>query len=59
MPHPPISATACDAFVQGNGSCAPCLQSQDTDATSSAIVWHELMKYWTVNVAGCIAQAIG
>ncbi|MGH7293963.1 MAG: hypothetical protein ACRELB_03470 [Polyangiaceae bacterium] len=56
---PPISATACDAFVQANGTCAPCLQSQDTDPTSSAMVWHEQMKYWTVNVAGCIAQATG
>lgn len=56
---PPISGTACTAFVQANATCAPCLQSQDTDATSSAIVWHEQMKYWTVNVAGCIAQAMG
>lgn len=56
---PPISATACQAFVQANGTCAPCLQSQETDPTSSAIVWHEKMAYWTVNVAGCIAQAMG
>lgn len=57
--NPPISAAACQAFVQANGSCAPCLQSQDTDATSAAVVWHEQMKYWTVNVAGCIAEAMG
>jgi hypothetical protein len=56
---PPISGAACTAFVQANATCAPCLQSQDTDATSAAIVWHEQMKYWTVNVAGCIAEAMG
>lgn len=57
--NPPISAQACQTFVQANGTCAPCLQSQDTDPTSAAIVWHEQMKYWTVNVAGCIADALG
>ena len=56
---PPISEAACNAFVQQNAKCAPCLQSQDTDATAAAIVWHEQMQYWTVNVAGCIAQATG
>jgi hypothetical protein len=56
--NPPITATACQAFVQSSGSCSSCLQSQETDATSSAIVWHEQMKYWTVNVAGCIADAL-
>jgi hypothetical protein len=56
---PPISATACNAFVQANANCAPCLQSKDTDATGAAVVWHEQMQYWTVNVAGCIAQATG
>jgi hypothetical protein len=55
----PISEPACKTFVQQNANCAPCLQSQDTDATGSAIVWHEQMKYWTVNVAGCISQATG
>jgi hypothetical protein len=56
---PPISATACQGFVQANSTCAPCLQSQETDPTSAAIVWHEQMAYWTVNVAGCIAEAMG
>jgi hypothetical protein len=56
---PPISAAACNAFVQQNANCAPCLQSQDTDATAAAVVWHEQMQYWTVNVAGCIARASG
>jgi len=56
---PPIAKTACDAFVQANSNCAACLQSQETDATSAAIVWHQQMHYWTVNVAGCIAQATG
>ncbi len=56
---PPISAQTCGAFVQANGSCATCLQSQDTDAKAAAIVWHEHQAYWTVNVAGCIANAMG
>lgn len=56
---PPISMTTCQAFVQANGNCAPCLQSQDTDAKAAAIVWHEQDRYWTVNVAGCIALATG
>ncbi|MGD0530518.1 MAG: hypothetical protein ABSE49_35620 [Polyangiaceae bacterium] len=56
---PPISEAACNAFVQENAKCAPCLQSQDTDPTAAAIVWHEEMQYWTVNVAGCIAEATG
>jgi hypothetical protein len=56
---PPISAQACTAFVQSNANCASCLQSQETDAQASAVVWHQQMKYWTVNVAGCIAQATG
>jgi len=56
---PPISSAACQAFVQANGTCAPCLQSQETAATAAAVVWHEQDRYWTVNVAGCIAQATG
>ncbi len=56
---PPISAQTCQGFVQQNANCASCLQSQETDATAAAVVWHEQMKYWTVNVAGCIAQAMG
>ena len=56
---PPISAQTCSTFVTANASCATCLQSQDTDATSAAIVWHEKDAYWTVNVAGCIAEAMG
>jgi hypothetical protein len=56
---PPISAQTCGTFVQANASCATCIQSQDTDATSAAVVWHEKEAYWTVNVAGCIANAMG
>jgi hypothetical protein len=56
---PPISESACNSFVQQNAKCAPCLQSQDTDPTGAVIVWHEKMQYWTVNVAGCIADATG
>lgn len=56
---PPITMQTCQAFVQANSNCASCLQSQETDATSAAIVWHEQERYWTVNVAGCIARAMG
>ncbi|HEY8039770.1 MAG TPA: hypothetical protein VIF15_08260 [Polyangiaceae bacterium] len=56
---PPISVTNCQTFVQQNAACAPCLQSQETDAQASAVVWHEQKQYWTVNVAGCIARATG
>jgi hypothetical protein len=56
---PPISMSGCQTFVQANGNCAPCLQSQETDATAGAVVWHEQDRYWTVNVAGCIAWATG
>jgi hypothetical protein len=56
---PPIAPQTCNAFIQANANCASCLQSKETDAQASAVVWHEQMKYWTVNVAGCIAQATG
>ena len=56
---PPISMQDCQTFVQANSNCAPCLQSKDTDPTSAAVVWHQEDQYWTVNVAGCIAQAMG
>jgi hypothetical protein len=55
----PISQQTCGAFVAANGACASCIQSQDTDAKSAAIVWHENDAYWTVNIAGCIANAMG
>jgi hypothetical protein len=54
---PPISPQACQAFVQQNANCASCLQSQETDSTAAAVVWHDMNRYWSVNVAGCIARA--
>jgi len=56
---PPISEATCQSYVQANGSCASCLQSPDTASQYAAIVWHESNAYWTVNVAGCIARAMG
>lgn len=58
---PPIAKATCDAFVSAaaNTSCAACLQTADSDATAGAVVWHESHAYWTVNVAGCVAQATG
>ena len=52
-----LGAPRVNRSCRQTASCAPCLQSQDTDPTAAAIVWHEDMKYWTVNVAGCIAEA--
>lgn len=56
---PPIDPQTCQSFIQQNANCTSCLQSQDTASTASAIVWHETNRYWTVNVAGCIADATG
>lgn len=56
---PPIVESTCQAFVGQNATCTACLQTEDTAPTSGAIVWHEHDAYWTVNVAGCIAQAMG
>jgi hypothetical protein len=56
---PPISTSACKAFVAHNGTCSACLQTEDTTPAAGAIVWHEHDAYWTVNVAGCIARATG
>jgi hypothetical protein len=56
---PPISPSTCATFVSESGPCTSCLQSQDTAAQAGAIVWHESGAYWTVNVAGCIARAMG
>jgi len=56
---PPIVTATCQAFVTANASCTSCLQTEDTAPTAGAIVWHEKDAYWTVNVAGCIAQATG
>jgi hypothetical protein len=55
---PPISSATCQSFVAANGTCSGCLQTEDTAAASGAIVWHEHDAYWTVNVAGCLAQAM-
>jgi hypothetical protein len=56
---PPIDATTCQSFVQQNANCASCLQSQENASSAAAVVWHESNRYWTVNVAGCIADATG
>jgi hypothetical protein len=55
---PPISTAACSSYVQANGACSGCLQTEDTAPSTGAIVWHEHDAYWTVNVAGCLAQAM-
>ncbi len=56
---PPIDETTCKTFVAANSTCSACLQTEDTAPTAGAIVWHEHDAYWTVNVAGCLAQATG
>jgi hypothetical protein len=52
------SAT-CDGFVKANTACTACLQSNDTDATYGAIIWHSSHAYFTTNIAGCIAAETG
>ena len=51
----PIVKATCDAYVQANGTCAACLQSTETDSKWGAVVWHDEMRFWTVNVAGCLS----
>src|SRR4029077_723199 len=53
---PPIDAATCTAFIQANGSCASCLQSKETDAEYGPVIWHASNKYYTMNIAGCIAN---
>jgi hypothetical protein len=55
----PIAPSTCDAYAQANATCVACLQSKDTDATWGAVVWHDEMRFWTVNVAGCLSYVLG
>jgi hypothetical protein len=58
----PISPSACKSYVEAsaaNTACAACLQSQETDAAWGAVVWHDQMRFWTVNVAGCLSYVLG
>lgn len=53
---PPVDKATCEAFVKANGACATCLQSQETDATQGPVIWHADNAYYTMNIAGCIAN---
>jgi hypothetical protein len=55
----PVVAATCQAYVAQNQACSACLQSQETDPAWGVVVWHEQMHFWTVNVAGCLAHALG
>jgi len=52
----PLTSAGCTAFVAANGDCSTCLQSDETDATYSAVIWHADRAYYTFNTAGCIAN---
>jgi hypothetical protein len=54
---PPVNPAACDTFVQANGDCSKCIQSDDTDSNQGPILWHASRSYYTVNIPGCIANA--
>jgi len=51
----PLDAAKCTAWKQANGSCAGCIESDDTAAEYGPVIWHDARQYYTLNVAGCIA----
>jgi hypothetical protein len=51
-----VTPTGCTTFTSANTSCAACLQSNDTDTKYGAVIWHDGGSYYTINVAGCIAD---
>jgi hypothetical protein len=51
-----VTAAECTNFTGSNSSCASCLQSNDTDAKYGAVIWHDNRSYYTINLAGCIAD---
>jgi hypothetical protein len=54
---PPIDSMTCGAFVAANGVCSTCLESTDKDAKYGPVIWHSNRTYFTLNIAGCIANA--
>jgi hypothetical protein len=53
---PPVDKSTCESFVKANGACSTCIQSQEVDATQGPVIWHSQNAYYTMNIAGCIAN---
>ena len=53
----PIDPAKCTAYKASSGTCAACLESQETDANLGPVIWHSGHAYFTLNLAGCIANA--
>jgi hypothetical protein len=54
-----VASSGCTSFVSANATCAACLQSDETDAKYGPVVWHQNKAYFTLNIAGCIANEMG
>jgi hypothetical protein len=52
----PVDPAKCAAFTQANGTCASCLQSDDSDPSYGPVIWHAKHAFYTLNVPGCIAN---
>jgi hypothetical protein len=53
----PIDPAKCTAYKTTNAACATCLESEETDANLGPVIWHSSHAYFTLNLAGCIADA--
>jgi hypothetical protein len=58
LAEPTVAAT-CMQFQGANPGCSQCIASQDTDSQLGPVVWHLESTYYTINLAGCIARAMG
>jgi hypothetical protein len=51
----PLDPKKCADFKKTIGACGTCLDTTEDDPAFGAVVWHQQEKYFTVNIAGCIA----
>jgi hypothetical protein len=51
-----VTPATCSTFTSSNATCAACLQSDDTDSKYGPVIWHASRAYFTINVAGCVAD---
>jgi hypothetical protein len=56
---PPIDSGVCGTYKAANGACSSCIESDDTAAKYGPVIWHGSHSYYTLNVSGCLADAIG
>lgn len=52
---PPVDMAKCTDYKGAHTSCATCVSSEATDSTHGPLVWQRSDRYFTVNVAGCLA----